>query len=69
MAKFAHFHSISLGIGDGETDRLAAVRQALDDEGAEHAPSWDEIIERFGTVAPDGVRLAVVNRIENPEPG
>ncbi len=63
---------ISLGVGDQETDRLAAIRQALDDEdsdGSGHAPSWDELIERFGTDAPDGVRLAVVNRIQNPEPG
>lgn len=60
---------ISLGVGDSETDRLAAVRQTLDDEGTGHAPSWDELIERFGTEAPDGVRLAVVSRIDNPEPG
>ena len=60
---------ISLGIGGDETERLAAIRQVLDDEGTGHAPSWDELIERFGSDAPDGVRLAVVSRIENPEPG
>ena len=60
---------ISLGVGDDETERLAAIRQALDDEGTGHAPSWDELINRFGSDAPDGVRLAVVSRIENPEPG
>ncbi len=60
---------ISLGIGDDETERLAAIRQVLDDEGTGHAPSWDELIDRFGSDAPDGVRLAVVSRIENPEPG
>ncbi len=63
---------ISLGVGDTETERLAAIRQALDDEGdegTEHAPSWHELIDRFGSDAPDGVRLAVVSRIENPEPG
>lgn len=60
---------ISLGVGDDETERLAAIRQVLDDEGVGHAPGWDELIERFGTDAPDGVRLAVVSRIENPEPG
>ena len=61
---------ISLGVGDEETDRLVSMRQALD-EGEEqaHAPTWDELIERFGSDAPDGVRLAVVSRIENPEPG
>lgn len=60
---------ISLGIGDTETERLLAMRQALDAEEVDHAPSWDELIDRFGVGAPDGVRLAVVNRIENPEPG
>ena len=60
---------ISLGIGDTETERLASMRQTLDDEGVGHAPTWDELIERFGSDAPDGVRLAVVNRIQNPEPG
>lgn len=60
---------ISLGVGDGETERLAAMRQVLDDEGTGHAPSWDELMDRFGSDAPDGVRLAVVSRIENPEPG
>lgn len=60
---------ISLGIGSNETERLAAIRQELDDVGTGHAPGWDELIERFGTNAPDGVRLAVVSRIENPEPG
>lgn len=61
---------ISLGVGDDETDRLVSMRQALD-EGEEqtHAPSWDQLIDRFGSDAPDGVRLAVVSRIDNPEPG
>lgn len=63
---------ISLGVGDGETERLAAMRQALDEEDTtddEHARTWTELIDRFGSDAPDGVRLAVVSRIENPEPG
>ncbi len=63
---------ISLGVGDGETERLAAMRQALDEEDTgddEHARTWTELIDRFGNDAPDGVRLAVVSRIENPEPG
>ena len=63
---------ISLGVGDGETELLAAMRQALDDEDTadgEHARTWSELIDRFGSDAPDGVRLAVVSRIENPEPG
>lgn len=60
---------ISLGVGDDETERLVAMREALDEGGEEHAPGWDELLARFGSDAPDGVRLAVVSRIENPEPG
>ena len=48
---------ISLGVGDDETERLVAMRQALDEGGEEHAPGW-ELIDRFGADAPDGVRLA-----------
>ncbi|MGH3977541.1 MAG: AAA family ATPase [Pseudonocardiaceae bacterium] len=60
---------ISLGLGEVETERLIAMRQALDDGEQEHAPGWDELLDRFGTDAPDGVRLAVVTAIQNPEPG
>ncbi len=60
---------ISLGIGDDETERLIAMRQALDEGEQEHAPGWDDLLDRFGTDAPDGVRLAVVTSIQNPEPG
>jgi len=60
---------ISLGVGDDETERLVAMREELDAGEQEHAPTWDSLIERFGTDAPDGVRLAVVMRIDNPQPG
>ena len=60
---------ISLGVGGESTDRLAGMRQALDDGDAEHAPTWHDLLDRFGTDGPDGVRLAVVSRLENPEPG
>ena len=60
---------ISLGVGDDETERLVAIREALDEGEQQHAPGWDELLERFGSDAPDGVRLAVVSRIDNPEPG
>jgi len=60
---------ISLGLGDEETERLVAMREELDAGETEHAPTWDELIDRFGTDAPDGVRLAVVTKIQNPEPG
>ncbi|MDP9389359.1 MAG: AAA family ATPase [Actinomycetota bacterium] len=60
---------ISLGVGDDETERLVAMREALSEGEEEHAPGWADLIERFGSDAPDGVRLAVVSRIDNPEPG
>lgn len=60
---------ISLGVGDEETERLVAMRQALDEGQEEHAPGWAELLDRFGSDAPDGVRLAVVSQIDNPEPG
>ena len=60
---------ISLGLGEDETERLTAMRQALDEGEEEHAPTWQELIGRFGSDAPDGVRLAVVTAIQNPEPG
>lgn len=60
---------ISLGVGEGETERLMSLRQAVDEGDVEHTPEPDQLLARFGTDAPDGVRLAVVHRIENPEPG
>ena len=60
---------LSLGVGDTETERLISLREQVDDGDGEHAPSWSEIVDRYGTEAPDGVRLTVITRIENPEPG
>ena len=60
---------ISLGIGDEETERLVSMRQALDEGEQQHAPTWDTLMERYGSDGPDGIRLAVVSRIDNPEPG
>ncbi len=64
---------ISLGVGAERTEQLVAVRQALDeatdDAPAEHASGFQDLVDRFGTDAPDGVRLAVVTEIQNPEPG
>ena len=59
---------ISLGLGAEATERLGTVREALDDDGGEHASSWHEILERFGTRAPDDVRVAVVSAITKPDP-
>lgn len=60
---------ISLGLGDDETERLLTMRQALDEAQEEHAPTWTDLLTRFGADAPDGVRVAVVSRIDEPEPG
>jgi len=60
---------ISLGLGEEATERLVSVRDAVDAGEEEHASSAEDLVERFGTDAPDGVRLAVVTAIQNPEPG
>jgi CO dehydrogenase maturation factor len=60
---------ISLGVGEEETERLASIRESLDEGDQEHAPEITDLLERFGTDAPDGVRLAVISKIEDPEPG
>ena len=60
---------ISLGVGVDTTEELAGIRQSLDDGGAEHAPGVEELLDRFGVDGPDGVRLAVATRIDQPNPG
>ena len=45
------------------------MRQALDEGEEDHAPAWEDLIDRVGSDGPDGVRLAVVAAIQNPEPG
>ena len=60
---------ISLGVGPEDTDRLVAVRQALDAGEIEHQPSMEGLVETFGTDAPDGVRLVVCSRIDSADPG
>ncbi|MGQ0743515.1 MAG: nucleotide-binding protein [Acidimicrobiales bacterium] len=60
---------ISLGVGEAETERLTSMRQALEDGEEQHAPTWDTLLARYGSDGPDGVRLAVVAGIENPDPG
>ena len=60
---------ISLGLGVEEAERLEGIRQALDDGEEEHAPSVAVLLRRFGSEAPDGVRLAVASKIDRPDPG
>lgn len=62
---------LSCGFGLERTTELAAIRQSMDEEtgGAPHAETAAELLTRFGDTGPDGLRLAVVNRIEHPNPG
>lgn len=60
---------ISLGVGPERTEALISVRQSLDEGEAEHQPTGEGIIEAFGTDAPDGVRLVVITRIDQYDPG
>lgn len=60
---------ISLGIGVEATEALISMRQAVDAGDTEHPDSAEELLNRFGADAPDGVRLAVVHRIQNPVSG
>lgn len=60
---------ISLGLGEEATERLVALRDAIDAGEQEHASSPDDLVARFAIEAPDGVQLAVVSAISHPEPG
>lgn len=60
---------LSLGIGFEETERLMSLRDSLDEGETEHATAPDELLARFGTDAPDGVKLGVVTQIDHPDPG
>lgn len=60
---------ISLGVGPEETDRLVTARQRLDEGEIEHQPTVEGMIDTFGADAPDGVRLVVVSRIDQADPG
>jgi CO dehydrogenase maturation factor len=60
---------VSLGVGPEDTERLAGIRQALDGGKIEHAESAEEVVERFGADAPDGVRLIVASRVDGLDSG
>ena len=60
---------ISLGVGPERTEALVGARQALDAGEVEHQPTAAGIVEAFGADAPDGVRLVVVSRVDQYDPG
>jgi CO dehydrogenase maturation factor len=55
---------VSLGVGAEQTDLVVSARQAVAAGEAAHAPTLDEVVERFGADAPDGVRLVVATRLD-----
>lgn len=61
---------LSLGLGLEDTAALVSLRDALEEAGeaAEHATDVTSLLARFGTSTADGVHLAVVNQIADPEP-
>ena len=60
---------VSLGVGTDQTELVVSARQAVATGDAEHAPTLEAIVERFGADAPDGVRLVVATRLEVIDPG
>lgn len=60
---------LSVGMGVETAEHLVSVRERLDAGEADHATTPDDLLARFGRVGPDGIRFAVVARIENPDPG
>lgn len=60
---------ISLGVGAERTDELLGARQAVAAGEAEHEPTLEGLVERFGADAPDQVRLIVASKLEAINPG
>ena len=60
---------VSLGVGGEQTELIVAARQAIAAGEAEHAPTIEEIVDRFGADAPDGVRMVIASRVEYMDPG
>ena len=60
---------VSLGVGADRTESLISARQAVAAGEAEHEPTVEGIVQRFGADAPDGVRLIVASRLEIINPG
>ena len=60
---------VSLGVGGEQTELIVAARQAIAAGEAEHAPTIEEVVDRFGADAPDGVRMVIASRVEYMDPG
>jgi CO dehydrogenase maturation factor len=64
---------ISLGLGMDDTERLAGIRQELSagnaDHEHQHEHTIEDLLERYGEDAPDGVRVVVASRVDMPDHG
>ena len=63
---------ISLGLGMDATERLAGVRQELSEQTSDeavHEHTVEGLLERFGSDGPDGVRIVVASRVDEPDHG
>lgn len=61
--------ALSLGMGIEVAEEMLSVRERLDAGETEHASDGAELLERFGRPGPDGMRFAVVQRIEQASSG
>lgn len=59
---------LALGLPAEETDRLAGIRQALDEGDEEHAPSVSEMLDRFGAWTPGECGSRSSTRSRSPTP-
>lgn len=60
---------LSLGLGVDETFDLIAAREALEEDGAEHAETMRQVIERFSRQLTARLRLLQITKVERPDPG
>ena len=60
---------LSLGLDEDATAALLAIRDAVDSGDEPHAATTEDLVTRFGVEVSDGVRLAVVSAITQPDPG
>ena len=64
---------ISLGLGMDGTERLVGLRQEVSESGNSddvvHEHTIEGLLARFGTEAPDGIRVLVASRVDMPDHG
>lgn len=60
---------ISLGLGMDATEQLWAVRQDFHRGECARDAGVENLVERFGVQAPDGVTVVVVSRVDAPDEG